>query len=49
MPVISWLVYCIQGMGGQEEAGVGGGGKWEAKGRAKQPFGCKQQCCTIDN
>ena len=26
---------------------VGGGGGWEAKGRLKQPFRFKEQCCTL--
>ena len=34
-------------MGGWEGGGVGGEGGWGAKGRVKQQFGLKKQCCAF--
>ena len=44
MPIISQ----IESIGGGQAGGDGGGGGgWEDKGRLKQPFGLKQQCCDF--
>ena len=45
MPVIS-RIESIRGA--QVGGGWGGGGaRWEAEGRLKQPFGLKQPCCAF--
>ena len=47
MPVISRIESIGGGWAGEGGGVVGGGGRWEAEDRLKQPFGLKQQCCAL--
>ena len=50
MLLVFWIVFSVPVISQIESIGggwAGGGGRWEAEGRLKQPFGLKQQCCAL--